>query len=163
MKAIYTLGLLTLLLLTSCNDTYRYWETSKFNIDTTALKDGAQIKLVYSSRAPDDNEGLHYYIHLMVVSQETGDTINILTAANNDLKEGDQNSVYTYFDQNNPISKIMLMNSEKMKEIKNVDDINNIEVKEITKVARDPKFDYIADNKFPTVIGTIGIMEVPAK
>ena len=99
----------------------------------------------------------------MVVSQETGDTINILTAANNDLKEGDQNSVYTYFDQNNPISKIMLMNSEKMKEIKNVDDINNIEVKEITKVARDPKFDYIADNKFPTVIGTIGIMEVPAK
>lgn len=162
MKALYTLGLLTLLLFTSCDDTYRYWDVSHFNIDTTALKDGAFIKLVYSSQAPDDNKDMKYYIHLIVVAQETGDTVNILTFANNNLKQGDENTVFTYFDQNNPISKIMQMNQEN-KKFKSIDDINNTEAKEISYVARDPKFDYIADNKFPTVIGTIGIFEVPAK
>jgi hypothetical protein len=35
----------------------------------------------------------------------------------------------------------------------------NTQSKQITKVARDPEFDAIADNDFPAVIGSVAVMK----
>jgi hypothetical protein len=43
--------------------------------------------------------------------------------------------------------------------IKHLDDLENKSSKQIDKVARDPAYDYIAINQFPTIIGTIGTKE----
>ena len=147
---------LYLLLVSSCNHGYKFWDISKFNIVDTALTDGEEIKLLYSSRAPDYNEDQEYYTHVVAVSQKTGDTVNILSTINNGFSMDDKDKVFNYLDQNNIASKLSQMDADKLKDVKKIDEINKSERKRIIKVARDPKFDNIADNNYPTVIGTIG-------
>jgi hypothetical protein len=154
---IYFLGLSTFLI-TGCGNKYEFWDISKFRIDNSALEDNEEVKLIYTSRGPDYNKDLKYYIHLIAVSQKTGDTVNILTTADNGLTMEDKDKVFNFFNQDNVASKLIQMDPEKLKEIKHIDDINNTELKKIDKVARDPNFDGIADNNYPTIIGTIGTM-----
>jgi len=144
-----------LFLLTSCGNTYDYWDISKFKMDNTALADNEEIKLLYASGGPGNND-MDHYLHLIVVSQKTGDTVNILTTADNGITAEDKDKVFHYFNQENDATKISQMDPEKLKDIKNVDDISKIALKKIDKVVRDPKFDYLADNHYPTVIGMIG-------
>ena len=122
----------------------------------SALKDNEEIKLLYSSRAPDNNKDLDYYVHLIAVSQKTGDTVNILTTVENYLTNDDKDKIYNYFDQNNIITKVSQQDLSKIKNMESVDKATKDIPKKITKVARDPQFDHIADNRFPTVIGSIG-------
>lgn len=154
-KSIYILGLLTFLL-TSCGNRYEFWDISKFNIDNDALEDNEEIKFLYTSRGPDNNKELKYYIHLIAVSQRTGDTVNILTTADNGITMDDKDKIFNFFNQDNVASKLIQMDLDNLKDIKHIDDINKTEMKKIDKVARDPKFDDIADNNYPTIIGSIG-------
>lgn len=147
------------LLLVGCGKNYEYWDLSKFKIDTNALKDGDEIKLLYTSQGPDYNQNQEYYIHVVVVNLKTGDTVNILTTDNNGFDARSADKVYNYYDMNNiasVASRLWSSDSTTLKEIRNVSEIKNIKLKQIDKVARDPEFDHIADNKFPTVIGSIG-------
>ncbi|HEX7846127.1 MAG TPA: hypothetical protein VF476_10040 [Chitinophagaceae bacterium] len=157
LKSIYIIGLIGLFL-ASCGSgsTYEFWNISKFNMDKNALEDNEEIKLLYTSRGPDSNKDLEYYIHLIAVSQKTGDTVNILTTVDNGITEKDGNKIFNFFNQDNLASKLMQMDLEKLKDIKHIDEVNNRPSKEIDKVARDPKFDDIADNNYPTIIGSIG-------
>ena len=68
----------------------------------------------------------------------------------------DKDKVFNYFDQNNIASKLTLVDPEKLKDIDNVNEASKSVPKNITKVARDPKFDNIADNNYHTVIGSVG-------
>jgi hypothetical protein len=92
---IYVLAVLVLLLL-SCGSNYKYWDISRFKIDNHALEDNEEIKLIYTSRGPDFNEDKDYYIHVVVVSQRTGDTINVLTTGDNGFKEGDGDRIFIF-------------------------------------------------------------------
>ena len=143
-------------MLLSCGNGYEFWDISKFLIKKNALENNEEIKLLYTSRGPDFNTDKDYYIHLIVVSQKTGDTVNILTTTNNNFTEADKDKVFNYFNQDSDISKISEMDPDKIKELKHVDDLKDFEYKKIDKVARDPKFDDLADNKHPTVFGSIG-------
>ena len=61
----------------------------------------------------------------------------------------DKEKEFNYFDRNDIATRnSYLSRDEPQKDYSN---------KKIQKVARDPNFDKIADNKFPTVIGTIGV------
>ncbi len=143
-------------LLISCGSNYSYWDVSKFKMDKSALSDSEEIKLIYSSRGPDFNENLDYYVHLICISQESGDTVNILTTSRNDLKSSDGDRVFHFFDEDNIMTKMSRMNQKGAGEINHVDDLDKLEPLNIKKVARDPEFDEIADNDYPTVIGSIG-------
>lgn len=161
MKITNTIPLIIVLFTSSCTfinnqNTYEFWNISKFNIDNNALIDSEEIKLLYSSRGPDYNKDLEYYFHLIAVSQKTGDTVNILTTVNNGFKTDEAENVYNFFNQDNIITKMMQMNSDSSKKMNHIDDYNNFKYKKISKVARDPNFDYIADNQYPTIIGCIG-------
>jgi len=152
---IYFLGLFTFLM-TSCGNKYEFWEVSKFKIDNSVLEDNEEIKLLYTSRGPDNNKELKYYIHLIAVSQKSGDTINILSIADNGFTMDNKDNIFNFFNQDNVITKQIQVDLEKRKDIKPIDDMNKVELKKIDKVARDPKFDNIADNNYPAIIGTIG-------
>jgi hypothetical protein len=151
----FSLLAICFLLLSSCNG-YQFLDISKFNIVDTALKNNEEIKLLYSGRGPDNNKDLEYYIQIIAVSQKTGDTVNILTPVDNGFSMDDKDKVFNYFDQNNIASKLILMDSEKLTDINNVNEASKTAPKKIMKVARDPKFDRIANNNYPTVIGSIG-------
>lgn len=155
MKILSVLAICSLLLF-SCNNRYKFWDISKFNIVESALKDNEEIKILYTTRGPGNNEDLEYYIHLIAVSQKTGDTVNILTPVDNGLTMDDQDKVFNYFDQNNPATKMMFMNPENLKDIEKIRESQKSVPKKITKVVRDTHFDMIADNNYPTVIGAIG-------
>jgi len=142
----------------SCGSKYDYWEISKFKIDNTALEDNEEIKLLYTSRGPDNNKELKYYIHLIAVSQKSGDTVNILTTANNGITMDDRDKIFNFFNQINDDIKLIQMDLDNLEDTIHINDINKAEMKKIDKVARDSKFDYIADNTYPTIIGAIGIM-----
>ena len=155
MKTIFPLAFL-IFVFTSCDHAYEFWDISEFNIVDTALKDNEEIKLLYSSRGPGNNKDLDYYIQIVAVSQKTGDTVNILTAVENGFAVDDGDKVFNYFDQNNLATKIIQSDMDKLKNLENVDEVSKSVPKKISKVARDPKFDDIADNDYPTVIGSIG-------
>ena len=120
---IYLLGLFAFLT-TSCERKYEFWEISKFKIDNTALEDNEEIQLLYTSRGPDYNTELKYYIHLIVVSQKTGDTVNILTTADNGITMTDKGKTFNFFNQENVASKLIQMNLDSLNDIKHIDDIN---------------------------------------
>jgi len=160
MKSFLTL-LTCLIIFSSCNSRHDFWNISKFNIVDSALKDNEEIKLLYTSQGPDDNRNQEYYIHIVAVSQKTGDTVNILTSINNGFSMADKDKVFNYFDQNNIASKLSALETEDLTNPAKLDEASNKEAKKIIKVARDTKFDKIADNKFPTVIGTIGKFTKP--
>jgi hypothetical protein len=147
-----------LLFIISCTSKYKYWDISKFSMKPTALKDGEEIKLLYSSRGPDYNEDLSYFYHLVVVSQKTGDTVNLLTFANNLTGNDDGNKIFNFLSLDNPATASFLLIYEKENHL---DTTGNIAIRKISKVARDPQFDKIADNKYPTVIGMYGTITNP--
>ncbi len=147
--------ILLLVLLFGCNSRYKYWDISQFTMDPAALKNEEKIKLLYTSHAPDDNKNREYYIHLIVISQESGDTVNVLTTAENGFKATDRDSVFNFFDVNSPVTKFTEMSLEDIKEGDNIQ-FENIKLKKIDKVARDPKFDNLASNHHSTIIGSIG-------
>lgn len=141
------------LFLASCNlmSPYKFRDISEFNLVPSALEENEEIKLIYSSRGPDYNEDLKYFYHIIVVSQKTGDTVNVLTAAFNSFNIESPEGTYQFFDINHDITR-MMMSENAMK----VENVKELKPKVITKVARDPKFDDIALNNYPTVIGSIG-------
>ena len=154
-KKTILLFLMVCMLFTACNSRYKFWDISKFRMDKNALADNEEIKLFYTSQGPDNNEKLEYYIHVIAISLKTGDTVNILTTANNGFTMEDKERVFNYFDEDSYVTKSLSIDTEKLIDGK-PPEINELETKKITKVARDIKFDNIADNIFPTVIGSIG-------
>jgi hypothetical protein len=154
-NAIIFLVIMTFLM-TSCGSKYEYWEISKFNIDNNALEDNEEIKLLYTSRGPDNNEDLEYYIHIIAISQKTGDTVNILTTADNGITIDDKDKIFNFLNKDNILTKLIQTDLDKLKDVKHIDDLKLPEMKKIEKVVRDPKFDHLAENNYPTIIGSIG-------
>lgn len=144
----------SLFLFSSCFSKYKYWDITKFKMDENVLQDGDGIKLVYSSQAPDNNKNLEYYIHIIAVSQKSGDTINILTTINNGFQSDVKDKVFTFMSKDSEMGKV-LQNISYDNDY-NLSKVDKSKLKPITKVVRDPRFDYLADNNFPTIIGFIG-------
>ncbi len=154
MKLFYQFSAMCFLtfLVTSCSGPYEYWDVSQFNINESILDDQEDVTLIYSSGSPDKSE-VDFYVHLVVVSDASGDTVNILSPVSNRFTQNDLNTTFTFSDQHSAAVKA-IQNLDNLKE----ENLNKVNFKEYSKVARDPKFDFIADNKFPTTIGMIGDM-----
>lgn len=151
-----TIPLLLTIILAGCGSPYQYWDLSHFNLDPESLNSGDKVKVLYTSRAPSDYNGMEYYIHMVVTAVATGDTVNLLTTANNDLKASDPDKVFTFSDERSLVSKIIRQDLSDIEGI-DVDKLESAEMKRYDKVIRDPRYDQIADNNHPTVIGVIGV------
>jgi hypothetical protein len=145
--------LLLAISLASCHHGYEFRNISEFNLKPGALKDLEPIQLLYSSQGPGNNDNLDYYVQLIVVSQKTGDTVNVLTTLKADPNENNGDSIF-YFGPDNLMTKVIQMKEEETK--KYLNHLDSYKLKDIHKVANDPGFDKIARNHFPTVIGSFG-------
>jgi len=155
MKFPYLITTIFLILLSSCSDPYTYWDVSHFNMNENILAEQEKVTLIYSSRGPDKAE-VDFYIHLVVVSKESGDTVNILSPFSNRFTQKDADKVFKFSGKESMALKAIqeIQNEDILKDV----DLNNVSFVKYDKVARDPKFDFIADNDFPTTIGIIGDM-----
>ena len=157
MRKIYFTILIFSFILISCKEKYDFWNINIFKIEKSALSDNEEVKLLYTSNGPDENQARKYYYHLIVISQKTGDTINVLTASQNGFNEDSINEVFNFYDDKNIIT-IITHNKVDINSLsgKNVSETESIQLKKINKVARDKDYDYLADNNYATVIGSIG-------
>ena len=144
------------LLLAACGSRYKFWHISQFHLQPLSLKDGEEIKLIYFSQGPDDNVDLDYFFHVIAVSQRTGDTVNILTTANPGIAADEGDRVFNFISQENDMAKLVHAELDNITHVKDLEQLKPVDLRSITKVARDPAFDELADNKHPTVIGWVG-------
>lgn len=144
---------------------YEFWETSRFNLDPSGLEDKEEIKLLYASGGPVKKDGESYLYHFIVISQLDGDTVNLLTI--NDIRfhdNEDGSKIYHYISEDNEANQVFKLRPEDLENLKSGDLLKNVDgpnASEITKVARDPEMDDIAENNFPTVFGSYGLITTP--
>lgn len=161
----------------SCSEKYEFWDISHFKVVPEALADSQTVYMVYCSRGPDLPEKLDgqigvvesvdgsfplfkptdYYVHYVVVHADTKDTLNILTPEGIEITQYSKTSPFMYT-ADTDLSKKAMYN---LKSIKAEDGfkLSELEVPEFNRVARDPDFDHVADNDFPTVIGFVQEVE----
>ena len=144
------------LVLNSCSGRYQYWHLSKFNMNAHALKENEPVKIIYASQAPGDVKDRSYFIHLIAVSQSSGDTVNILTTINNGFERDSGNEVYNFLTADNQVVQLMHGDYENIKSVDELEKLAPVDVRHINKVVRDPQFDYLADNQYPSIVGWVG-------
>ena len=151
MKILFLLSILCLTLASCEGEKATYRATQAFNLNNLALKDGETVKLLYMGSKLNKLES-NCYLQLIVISQESGDTVNILTNQNLHITKSDGDKVFNFFDENNLINRV-----EQLKEETTAQDLDKLKpAKRHDKVAIDPKFHNFSYNNWPTVIGSIG-------
>ncbi len=140
-------GLLMLGLFVQCTGQHSFKDISEFEISEGLMEDGEYVKVVYSSGAPDDNLDLTYYLHLIVVSQVSKDTFNLLSTGGALVTETDN---MRYYIANNSSANIIMQNLDK---IQNGVNINDLGTKDIDQVVVNNTNWQDAENNFPTIIG----------
>lgn len=138
------------LFLNSCTPEVQFKDISEYSISDDVIDNNQLIELIYSSATPGGEEPLSYLIQVIALNRTTGDTINILTTFNRGGGNGEAKNEFTFF-------KIDSEEGEKFfYEIynKNSETQHTIdEIKNITRVSYDPRFDYLTENHYPTVYG----------
>lgn len=125
-------------------------DVSQYNIDTTALHHKERIEVLCASDRVFPTDELDYYVHTLVVSLETGDTVNVLAVGSIDITEN--NRISTFISPNDPIAKIL----QNVNNIKTGTNAKDLEVSKFKKVHRDPEYISIETSHFPSIIGLIG-------
>ncbi len=144
-----------LLLSASCSNSYKYWDINKFHLHPDILKNEDAVTILYSSRAPDYSPH-NYFIHLVVIAEATGDTVNILTTFNNYLNEEYAEKKYRFTSMESEMGKLFRAGIDSVFAQDGTENTKRPDISVIRKVARDPKFDFIADNNYPAIIGWLG-------
>lgn len=156
MKKILSLALL-IGFLYSCNiagKQFSFRDISEFKIDTTALKNGESVTVIYNSGAPDDKPVKDYYIHLIVFSNVDHDTVNVLATQVSNVSEND--NVRNFMSEGSDEDKI-IQNLDKIPELIGKK-LSDIETKKYTRVVSNSMYENIEKNNYPTVIGILGVM-----
>jgi len=139
-----------LIFLTQCKKSpYTFKDISSYNITTEGLSAGEQVKVIYNSGAPDYNRESSYYLQMIVVSQSTNDTFNLLTTVNSNVTRED--ALRYYVEPDNPANKIL----ENIDQLKNGMNIHELEGKKIEKVVVNNATKSATDNNYPTMIGLL--------
>lgn len=128
-------------------------DISEYNIDTTALHHNERIEVLCASDKVFPTDDFDYYVHALVVSLETGDTVNVLVTGVIDITES--NRISAFISPDNTIAKVL----QNLDEIKDGANVNDLEPSKFEKVHRDPEYISIKTSHFPSIIGVIGELE----
>lgn len=149
---ILALSIFTAFFLFSCAPEVSYQDLSNFTIVEDAIPNNSTLLMMYSSATPEDEADLSYFIHLVGVVQNGTDTVNILTTFNRGDGGGAAKNVFKYYSLNSEegIAYFESLYNDGTEHPRTLDEINLIQ-----RVTYDKRFDYIAKNNYPTVIGFI--------
>src|SRR5690606_31674181 len=141
MKKSYFIILATLALLLSCKNKPTNLDSfmvnlSEFQINDTILKDGDRVRILGSSGNLTEEHEIDFYNLVVVRSEKTGDTINVLVT---NFFQADLNNPYTRFISNTSVfGKILERNSDA--EQLNGTNIKDLKPKSYNKVFYDTEF-----------------------
>lgn len=146
-KCVYIIMLF--FVLTGCQPKkFTYTDLSEYTIDTAALKDQELVSIIYFSGGPDYNNEQKYYYRYIVVSESTGDTVNVLS------------SVRTDVDLEAPIKRFLNPNAENAITIDNLLELaqrtqgkGNYKKHDITRVINNRDFKNVEKNNYPYIVG----------
>jgi hypothetical protein len=140
----------SLLLFTQCGqEPYGMKDISEYEIVKEGLEHGEQVEVIYSSGSPDDNFETNYYLQMIVVSQASFDTFNLLTTINSNVTEKDRMRYFVGADS--PVNKLF----ENLDQFENGMKIQDLEEKKIDQVIVNNETKSEIENTYPTIIGTL--------
>jgi hypothetical protein len=149
------IGILALATFSSCENKVRDLEEfmvdiSEFTINDSILKDGDYVRILGSSGNLTEEHEIDFYNLVVVESEETGDTVNILVT---NFYQSDLNDPRTQFLSNSSLEGKLV---ENFKDIQDKIKIDEIEAKSYDKVFYDSEYIQIDVRKFPAITGNLG-------
>lgn len=142
------ISLLLVLIATSCSE-YSFRSIDEFVFDETALHDEEYVKIIYSSGAPDDGVSVDYYVHMIGVSQETNDTVNIFTTSTYMVDAG---KLFYYFISENTDSGKLFKNLQKVIDGAQLSDLSDDKLEKVVSNRNGQDWEI---NDYPTICGTL--------
>ncbi len=148
---------LLLFFLCSCNSKYGFRDVSSFKIDSAALKANEPIEVIYASGGPDYNSKAAYFYHYMVVSQQTGDTINLLSPFVI-VKPSEDNRLFNFIPYHSTSGKMLMrsMVTEMGADATNLPDVDSLVLPEPKQVVVNHDFEAMSNNQHRWTIGFLG-------
>lgn len=135
-------------LVTSCSE-YSFRSVDEFVFDENALHDEEYVKIIYSSGAPDDGINIDYYVHMIGVSQETNDTVNIFTPSTYMVDAG---KLFYYFISENTDSGKLFKNLQKVIDGAQLSDLSDDKLEKVVSNKNGQDWEI---NNYPTSCGTL--------
>ncbi|RYY41117.1 MAG: hypothetical protein EOO08_03155 [Chitinophagaceae bacterium] len=147
--------LFSLLLLAACNPG-RFRPISDFRINPKALHEEEPVKVIYYNPGLGNPTKDRYFSHIIVVSQETRDTVNVLAGVDHGLTEADKEKVYNFGGPGTLTYRLLFAEDQYSPDM----DINQVPepVLDFKKVAYNPQHQGSVRNNHPAIIGSLGIV-----
>ena len=127
-------------------------EVSEFNINDTILKDMDYVRILGSSGNLTREHEIDFYTLIVVKSEKTGDTINILTT---NFYEADLNNSRTRFISNSSTIGKLLEDAKNFDQFDGTN-INDMKAKSYNKVFYDTEYIQVDVRKYPAITGNLG-------
>ncbi|MFT4523722.1 MAG: hypothetical protein ACI8ZN_002678 [Bacteroidia bacterium] len=125
----------------SCGPSFDEVPLDHFTINNDLLKDGTEVQLLsFSGKAP--KERFKYYIHMIIVSLETSDTLNLLTIVP-DAALRDENQRMTFLSEGSSFYQSVFTG------------LTGGKTDRLERVTFDKNFAEDINNSYPTVIGLL--------
>lgn len=154
---IISLSAMTLL---SCNDSSVKQEdlepymvsVNEFQLNDSILKDGDQVRILGSTGKITEEHKIDFYNLVVVVSETTDDTINVLVT--NFFQSNSNDPYVRFFSNTSLLGKIVEItsNGESIEKQK----LEDMKVKSYTKVFYDTDYIQVDVRKYPAIIGNLG-------
>lgn len=144
---LFILALAFCSVFTACKEDEPYFRTDQFTIQSGVLEDNDHVKLLYySGHASDADE---YFAQVIVVSEENGDTVNILIPGSLSIEQNDNTFAFSYQSASSAYSLDIFKDNKYWTSEESA-------IANIKKVTRDSRYDETALNTYPTCVGIIG-------
>ena len=128
---------------------------SEFKVDTIALHDNEGIEVLCASDRVFPTDDINYFVQAVVVSLETGDTVNVLVAGTINITES--NRLSRFVSSNNDIAKVL----QNLNNIEDGTNVKDLEPPKFDKVYRNPEYISLKTSHFPSIIGMITELQTP--
>lgn len=127
-------------------------DISEFNINDTILKDGDYVEILGSSGNLTRNHEIDFYNLVVVKSEQTGDTINVLVT---NFYQADLNKPRTRFISNLSLMGKLVESASNSEQLEG-SNIRDIKAKSYNKVFYDSEYIQIDVRKYQSITGNLG-------
>jgi hypothetical protein len=148
---------LIIFILNSCGDNtdrQKFVELGSYKLDSTAVNDNEEIRLIYCSSGGEEGVKLDFFIQFVAIKINSNDTINIMTNHNINIAPSDGDKIFVYKKVfNKDYSDVIRLKDGIGKAAKG---IKSPEISvNMPMVITDENYKDIGKNNYPTVFGDI--------